>query len=343
LRVTIEQEVNQMQREVNATRMAQSNALDWSARVYGRQDFAGAGKMNTGLLVPLERRLAAFVLPCVPRWLETYHLTLLTPVWSILIVVFGYLAARDLRWLWMANLMIVLHYFTDHFDGKLGKFRDTGLRKWGFYLDHLFDYGFLCAILIGYSFLIPPTAVFSMMLVLCVFGAFMFHTSLMLTATEEFCVSFSKLGPTEMRIGLIVINALLIPVCFVLIVSFIYLAARNIHWLSIVSLMIVRLNRPGRALLLTVCRTGLAVGPSKAPCGMSRFVALWLQPSKLTEHRRDSGKAIYRPRQRVLPVDKDWLWMVFLQPKPDERRLKRCFPKTVNRLNSNGTLNQRFR
>ena len=210
MRVTIEEEVNQMQREVNATRMAQSNALDWSARVYGRQDFAGAGKTNTGLLVPLERRLAAFVLPRVPRWLETYHLTLLTPVWSILIVAFGYLAARDLRWLWMANLMIVLHYFTDHFDGKLGKFRDTGLRKWGFYMDHLFDYAFLCSILIGYSFLLPQKAVFNMMLVLCVFSAFMFHTFLMLAAKEEFTVSFLCFGPTEMRLGLIVCNALLI-------------------------------------------------------------------------------------------------------------------------------------
>src|SRR2546426_12838456 len=198
-----------MQREVNATRMAQSNALDWSARVYGRQDFAGAGKTNTGLLVPLERRLTSFVLPRVPRWLETYHLTLLTPVWSVLIVVFGYLAARDLGWLWMANLMIVLHYFTDHFDGKLGKFRNTGLRRWGFYMDHLFDYGFLCSILLGYSFLLPERAIFNMMLVLCVFSAFMVHTFLMLAATEEFRISFSKLGPTGMRIALIVINALL--------------------------------------------------------------------------------------------------------------------------------------
>src|SRR5204863_5642492 len=171
-----------------------------------KQEFAGAGKTNTGLLVPLERRLARFVLPRIPRWLETYHLTLLTPVWSGMIVVFGYLAARDLRWLWIVNLMIVFHYFTDHFDGKLGKFRNTGLRKWGFYMDHLFDYGFLCSILIGYSFLIPPTAVFSMMLVLCVFSAFMFHTFLMLAATEEFRVSFSRFGPTELRIALIIIN-----------------------------------------------------------------------------------------------------------------------------------------
>jgi phosphatidylglycerophosphate synthase len=199
-----------MQREIAAGSLSKRDVGDWSARVYGKQKFAGAGKTNTGWLVPLERRLARFVLPRVPRWLETYHLTLLTPVWAILIVVFSYLAARDLRWLWMVNLMIVFHYFTDHFDGKLGKFRDTGLRKWGFYMDHLFDYGFLCSILIGYSFLLPQRAIFIMMLVLCVFSAFMFHTFLMLAATEEFKVSFSRFGPTELRVALIVINGLLV-------------------------------------------------------------------------------------------------------------------------------------
>jgi phosphatidylglycerophosphate synthase len=201
-----------MQREVSTGSLRPAKAADWSTRVYGKQKFAGAGKINTGLLVPLERRLATFVLPRIPGWLETYHLTLLTPVWSILIVVFGYFAARDLRWLWLVNLMIVLHYFTDHFDGKLGKFRDTGLHKWGFYMDHLFDYGFVCAILIGYSFLLPRdfSPMLTMMLVLCVFSGFMFHTFLMLAATGEFAVSFSVFGPTEMRLALVIINGLLV-------------------------------------------------------------------------------------------------------------------------------------
>lgn len=188
----------------------EADLADWSVRVYGKQKFAGAGKSNSGFLVPFERRLAEFVLPRVPRWLETYHLTLLTPLWSLGIVVFSYLAASNLRWLWMVNVMIVLHYFTDHFDGKLGKYRNTGLCKWGFYMDHLFDYGFLCSILIGYTLLIPERAFFNMLLVLCVFSAFMFHTYLMLAATEEFKVSFSRFGPTELRIGLIVINVLLV-------------------------------------------------------------------------------------------------------------------------------------
>jgi len=197
-----------MNREIVADAIGRADTPDWSARVYGKQKFAVAGKTNEGLLVPLERRLAQFVLPRVPLWLETYHLTLLTPAWSILMVAFSYLAGRDVRWLWMVNLMIVFHYFTDHFDGKLGKYRNTGLCKWGFYLDHLFDYVFLSSILIGYALLVQGS-LFVMLLVLCVFSAFMFHTFLMLAATGEFRVSFSRFGPTELRIALIIINALL--------------------------------------------------------------------------------------------------------------------------------------
>lgn len=199
-----------MQREIAAGVLSNDDMRDWSARVYGKQNFPGAGKTNAGLLGPLERRMAAFVLPRIPRWVETYHLTLLTPVWSILIVLFSYFAARELRWLWIVNLMIVGHYFTDHFDGKLGKYRNTGLYKWGFYVDHFLDYGFLSALLIGYALLLPERAFFNMLLVLGVFSGFMFHTYLLLAAKEEFTISFLCFGPTEMRIGLIICNALLV-------------------------------------------------------------------------------------------------------------------------------------
>jgi len=204
---SISSEVKQMQGEAIATTV---NKADWSARVYGKQKFAGAGKSNSGLLVPLERRLGRFILPRIPSWIETYHLTLLSPVWSIGILAFSYLAKSNLRWLWMVNVMLVLHYFTDHFDGKLGKYRDTGLCKWGFYVDHFFDYVFLCSILIGYTFLIPERAFFSMLLVLCVFSGLMFHMYLMLATTEEFKISLHRFGPTEMLIGLIIGNGLLV-------------------------------------------------------------------------------------------------------------------------------------
>jgi hypothetical protein len=59
-----------------------------------------------------------------------------------LILLFSYWAARDLRWLWGVSAMIFMQYATDHYDGKLGKYRGTGLVRWGYYMDHLLDYFF---------------------------------------------------------------------------------------------------------------------------------------------------------------------------------------------------------
>jgi len=61
------------------------------------QQFAGASKSNNSFLTPFERRLAPKVLPLIPSWLETYHLTMLTLVWTALILLFSYWAAKDHR------------------------------------------------------------------------------------------------------------------------------------------------------------------------------------------------------------------------------------------------------
>jgi phosphatidylglycerophosphate synthase len=175
-----------------------------------REEFAGASKTNTSLLSPMERRMARVVLPLVPQWLETQHLTLLTLVWSALILVFSVLAAGNIKWLWGVSLMVTFQYVTDHFDGKVGKFRNTGLFKWGFYMDHLLDYVFLCAVVIGYAQILPPASRYHMLLLLAVYAGFMVNAFLTFAATEEFNISFLKLGPTEFRIALVIINTLLI-------------------------------------------------------------------------------------------------------------------------------------
>jgi len=174
------------------------------------QQFAGANKTNTSFLSPLERRLAPLVLPRIPGWLETHHLTMLTLLWSGLILVFSYLAARDLRWLWGVSVMIALQWATDFFDGKIGKFRNTGLVRWGYYMDHLLDYCFLASILIGYSFILPEKSRFQLLLMLALFAAYDFSTFLAFAAMDKLKISYLKFGPTEFRLAVIVINALLI-------------------------------------------------------------------------------------------------------------------------------------
>jgi len=127
------------------------------------EEFAGASKVNASFLKPLERRLEPLVLPRIPHWIESPHLTMLTLVWSLLILVFSYLAKDDIRWLWLVSLMIVFQYVTDHYDGKLGKYRNTGLARWGYYMDHLLDYFFLCSLIIGYAFILPEHSRFQVL------------------------------------------------------------------------------------------------------------------------------------------------------------------------------------
>lgn len=174
------------------------------------QTFAGASKINTSFLTPLERRMARAVIPRIPSWLETHHLTMLTLVWSLLILLFSYLAAGNLKWLWAVSLMIFFQYLTDHYDGKVGKYRNTGLVRWGYYMDHLLDYFFLCSVIIGYAFILPERSRYQLLFMLAIFAAYDFSTFLAFSATDRLKISYLKFGPTEFRLALIVINTLLI-------------------------------------------------------------------------------------------------------------------------------------
>ena len=173
-------------------------------------EFAGAHKTNNSFLSPLERRLAPLVIPRIPRWLETQHLTMLTLAWSLLILLFSFLASRNLRWLWAVSVMIAFQWVTDHYDGKIGKHRNTGLVRWGYYMDHLLDYFFLCSVIIGYAFILPERSRFQLLLMLALFAAYDFSTFLAFSATDELKISHLKFGPTEFRLALIIINGLLV-------------------------------------------------------------------------------------------------------------------------------------
>jgi len=174
------------------------------------QQFAGATKATTSFLTPLERRLASKVLPRIPSWLETYHLTMLTLIWSGMILLFSYWAAKDLRWLWGVSAMIFLQYVTDHYDGKVGKYRGTGLVRWGYYMDHLLDYVFLCSVIIGYAFILPERSRYQVLIMLAIFAGYEVSTFLSFAATDRLQISYFKFGPTEFRLALIIINALLV-------------------------------------------------------------------------------------------------------------------------------------
>jgi len=133
----------------------------------------------------------------------------MTIVWSIGILIFSYLANHNIHWLWGTSGMIIMQYITDLFDGAVGRHRNTGLVKWGYYMDHFLDYLFMCSVLIGYTFFMPDP--FNILFyILVVYGGFLVNAFISFAATNRFRVSYFGFGPTEGRIGFIATNTMLI-------------------------------------------------------------------------------------------------------------------------------------
>lgn len=175
----------------------------------GEQPFAGNAKTGAPLLARWEQAFINRSVSRIPPWLETYHLTLLSLVWSGLVLWFSWLARGDLRWLWGSSAAIVCQYLTDIFDGAVGRHRNTGLVRWGYYMDHLLDFIFLCAIGLGYAWLMPASVRLPLVAITMAFAGMMASTYLAFAVTNQFRISHFRIGPTELRIVLLAVNTLM--------------------------------------------------------------------------------------------------------------------------------------
>jgi hypothetical protein len=77
-------------------------------------------------------------------------------------------------------------------------------------MDHLLDYLFLCSVIIGYAFVLPERSRYQILFTLAIFVGFEVSTFLAFAATDKLKISYLKFGPTEFRLALIIINALLV-------------------------------------------------------------------------------------------------------------------------------------
>jgi hypothetical protein len=174
------------------------------------KESAGDKKEMVHFLVPYEKRFLDKALPWITSQISTAHLTLMTILWSGGIVMAGFMARTDMRCLWLFSGCMFLQYITDMLDGAVGRMRNTGLIKWGFYMDHFLDYIFLTSIVVGYSFLLPPSYMLWSLLALVFSAGFMVHTLMDFAITNHFKISFNYFGVSEARLVLIIFNIILI-------------------------------------------------------------------------------------------------------------------------------------
>src|SRR6185295_8484399 len=171
--------------------------------------FKDAKREQTSVLAPLERAALRGLVRRMPAWVNSDHLSLLGLV-SMLLAGIGYaLSRQNPLMLHLVNLFIFLNWFGDSLDGTLARYRDRQRPRYGFYVDHIID-------TFGALFFIFGLALSGFMservaaALLIVFLMLAINSYLAAYALGIFKISQWKLGPTEMRLVLIIGNLYLL-------------------------------------------------------------------------------------------------------------------------------------
>ena len=165
-------------------------------------------RVNDILLGPLERPALQWLAAHMPAWMNPDILTGIGIAGAV-IIFFSYWLSKEVpALLWVASLGFVINWFGDSLDGTLARYRKIERPKYGFFVDHTVDsfsevlvvmglglspyvtFGVACLALIGY--LLMSVLVY---IRIYVYGVFQ--------------ISYGKFGPTEVRVILILLNAIL--------------------------------------------------------------------------------------------------------------------------------------
>ncbi|ACK51647.1 hypothetical protein Msil_2725 [Methylocella silvestris BL2] len=162
-------------------------------------------RVQANILARRERAILNWICARIPGAVTPDGLTALG-VFGAFVVLTGYVGSRfDPAFFWLATFGFFVHWFGDSLDGSLARFRHIERPRYGYFLDHAVDA--LCNLLIlaglGFSAYVRlDVALFVLIgyFLLCMYVFLYNHVS------GSFQLSFLALGPTELRLGLILIN-----------------------------------------------------------------------------------------------------------------------------------------
>jgi len=165
----------------------------------------GGQRELTFLLAGVERPLLLRLAALVPRTIRSNHLTLLGVLGATGAGIAYALTTFDPRWLWVASAMLVVNWLGDSLDGTLARVRGTQRPKYGYYLDHVVDAYSTAVIGLGLG-LSPYVYLWLALGIVVVYLAMSINVYLESTVFGVFKISYGRIGPTEVRLILILLN-----------------------------------------------------------------------------------------------------------------------------------------
>lgn len=175
-----------------------------------------AVRINDSFTRGLEQKWLPRMANALPERVTPDHMTLIG-VFAAFVVAAGYiLTALSPWWLMLSNFGLVLHWYGDSLDGTLARVRKCERERYGYFVDHVCDIG--TVVLIAISMGASPLMQMEIALFVAVGYSMMnVYVHIVAYTRQKFLLSHGKIGPTEFRIILIMINLVIIlwnPVIF---------------------------------------------------------------------------------------------------------------------------------
>ena len=160
------------------------------------------------LLARWERRFLPWAAGRLPRWILPDDMTAVGVLAALGVCGAYQLSNQGRGWLWVASALLVLQWVGDSLDGTLARVRGIQRPKYGYYLDHIVDAIATAAIGLGLG--LSPFMLLSIG-ALIVVGYLILSINVYLEsmAFGRFRLGYGLLGPTEIRVVLILLNAAL--------------------------------------------------------------------------------------------------------------------------------------
>ena len=162
-------------------------------------------RVNDILLGPIERPALQWLAAHSPAWMTPDKLTIIGTFGAVLIFL-SYVASRvNPAFLWLASLGFLISWYGDSLDGTLARYRKIQRPKYGFFVDHTVDAFNEMLIVLGLGLSLYVT--FNVA-ALALIGYLMLSVYVYVRTFVDgvFKISYGKLGPTEVRVILVLLN-----------------------------------------------------------------------------------------------------------------------------------------
>lgn len=168
-------------------------------------------RIQTSVLNGIEKKVLIYLAKRQPRWMTSDMLTFIGVIGSVLGAIGYILSNLNIVWLWLSTAGYIINWYGDSLDGTLARVRHTQRPIYGFYIDHCVD-GITTAIICigaGLSQLMNLGIAMTVLVLYLLLSISVYINSHL---KGEFKLTYAGMGPTELRLIMIIVNTLYIYV-----------------------------------------------------------------------------------------------------------------------------------